>query len=82
MNAAHEAIKNGKGFQFVGEVMQRLQESGLSESDAAFGFAGMVEASREEDSERATILLRHLGRWMSINGVRGDQAATSCLGAT
>ena len=61
---ADQAIKDGRGLRFIGELVQKKKESGLSEQAAVHEIVQLLDKYQKKDEKNALALIKHLREWM------------------
>lgn len=63
LNAASLAIQDGRGPQFIEEMIKQQTDSGLSQRQAVFNLVTILDIYQKQNLESALVLIRHLKEW-------------------
>jgi len=61
---AAQAIADGRGLRYIGQLIQEKQESGLSEQTAVYEIVKLLDKYQKKDETNALALIKHLREWM------------------
>ena len=64
MKTAAQAIADGRGLRFIGQLIQEKRESGLSEQAAVYEIVQLLDKYQKKDEKNALALIKHLREWM------------------
>ena len=63
-NTAAQALADGRGLRYIGQLIQEQRESGLNDQQAVHEIVRLLDKYQKEDEVNALALIKHLRDWM------------------
>ncbi len=73
MNTATIAVANGKGLQFIHDLIEHNIAQGCSERVAVFETLSLLDQYQKHDAEAALVLIKHLREWIDMRFLQGSE---------
>ncbi len=73
MKTATAAFVNGKGLQFIDELIEHKVALGCSERQAVSQTLDLLDRYQKHDEEGALILIKHLKEWIDARALQDSE---------